>query len=588
MYSRTAACTSARRQRARSGTPAIDKQTQNQFLLETLEQAMEAVVMVDREGYITFFNQAAREMFGYARRDAVGHDVATLLQATSDDADDEFWLDPSQGSHYRGEARFMRYDGRAILCSYSVSRVTIGSDTVITAFLQDITRQRESEDQINFHANHDGLTGLANRRRFRRELQDLFAQPAEQSDALALIDMDNFKGVNDLLGHGAGDRFLEATARRLAHSVRGTDVVYRLGGDEFAIILRGVSGQSAAVSVMSRVAGELQQTMVVDDVQWSPTASIGIACTGRSQCAEDLLRNADLAMYEAKSLGKGRVVFYDEALSRRTRNRIVVQKQLEAALANGNVIAHFQPIVDLDSGRTTSLEALVRWVEDDGRVIPPAEFVPVAEATDLILEVETAVMDHALSTLAEMRTLYPGLTMNLNISPRHFAHDDLVPSVFDLLAKYEVPAQAVTLELTESILLNESTLVSDQFRRLRELGVRVALDDFGTGYSSLSYLDKYRFDILKIDRSFVTDLENAEVRRRLVEIIVAVGRVMDMDVIAEGIETRSDREIVQSLGCKLGQGFLMAKPMSRDDVRTHLRAQGEQPETGSLEQAQSA
>lgn len=552
------------------GRDITENQTEHLLLLQTLEQAMEAVVMVDSRGIITFFNQAARILFGYARCDVVGQHVDILAGASADDTPSALWLDPSLGNHYRGEATLCGYDGAPILCSYSVSSVTIRGESVVTAFVQDITQQRQTEERISHQAHHDGLTGLVNRRGFQRKIDEVFERGAEGSTALALVDMDNFKTVNDLLGHGAGDTFLKITAQRISHSVRDSDVACRLGGDEFAILLNDVASRDAADRVMQRVVDGLQQAMMVDDVQWMPTASVGVASGQGCNRASDLLRNADLAMYEAKALGKGRVFYFTEALSKRALGRIELQQKLKAALGNGEIVAWYQPVVDLRTGRAKSFEALARWTPPDAPPIPPNEFIPVAETSDLILSIEEAVLDHALGTIKSLRESDATLTVNVNISPRHFANEDLVPSVRALLDKHALPPDALTLELTESTLLNESSQVSEQFGRLQALGVRVALDDFGTGYSSLSYLDKYRFDLLKIDRSFVKDLASADVRRRLVEIMLAVGRVMGMDVVAEGVETVSDQNVLKSLECVYGQGYLYAAPMARERIGDFL------------------
>ncbi|MEO1574748.1 MAG: EAL domain-containing protein, partial [Pseudomonadota bacterium] len=481
------------------GRDISEDQAEHLLLLQTLEQAMEAVLMVDDEGIITFFNQAAREMFGYARRDAVGHHVSLLSEVSDDPIVVSPWLDPSQGTHYRGESTFLRYDGSTLLCSYSVSRVSIGHESVVTAFLQDITQQRRTEERISFQAHHDGLTGLMNRRGFHRSLDDVFAKKREARTAVALVDMDNFKTVNDLLGHGAGDTFLKISAQRISDSIRDSDIACRLGGDEFAIILYNVDSEAAADRVMQRVVDALQEPMTVEDVLWTPTASVGVANGHGCHQASDVLRNADLAMYEAKALGKGRVFYFTEALSKRALARIETQRKLKSALANGEIVAHFQPVIDLRTGRIKAFEALARWTPPDGPPIPPGAFIPVAETSDLILAVENAVLDHALGAIASLRAQGESngvLSVNVNISPRHFANEDLIPTVVSLLAKHRLPAEALTLELTESTLLNESADVSQKFERLRALGVRVALDDFGTGFSSLSYLDRYRFDLL--------------------------------------------------------------------------------------------
>ncbi len=548
--------------------PSVDNGAENTVLLETLEQAMEAVIMVDDAGTITFFNQAARILFGYARCDAVGKPIDLL---SCGDGADSTWLDTSNGSHYRGEVTLCRFDRSTVLCSFSVSRVTTGESALITAFIQDITQQRRTEQRMTHQANHDGLTGLANRRGFQRHLEAQFENGRRRHTAVALVDLDNFKAVNDLLGHGAGDQFLKLTAQRINNSIRDSDFACRLGGDEFAIVLSGAESRDAADRIMHRVLSDLQQPMTIDNVQWMPAASVGVAIGEACATADDALHNADLAMYEAKALGKGRVYYFTETLSRRALARVDLQRRLKDALEAGEIVAFYQPVIDLTAGRVKGFEALARWTPPDADPISPAEFIPVAETSDLILDLEKVVLDHALTTLAQLRQGEPTLTINVNISPRHVAHGSLVPTVAGMLDKHGVPATALTLELTESTLLGDSVQVSDQFARLRNLGVRLALDDFGTGYSSLSYLERYSFDVLKIDRSFVTDIAQTNVRRRLVEIMLSVGQVMEMDVVAEGIETVSDQSVLQSMNCRYGQGFLYAAPLPATAVAGFLR-----------------
>ena len=313
--------------------------------------------------------------------------------------------------------------------------------------------------------------------------------------------------------------------------------------------------------------------MVIDDVNWEPSASIGIAEGKRRSTSSDLLRNADLAMYEAKALGKGRSHFYSETLTKRATARIEKQKQLERALADGAIEAFFQPIVEMEFGQPKSFEALARWALDDGTMIPPVEFIPIAEASDLIIEIEDRIVIQALTLAKRLRQQYleqSGISISVNVSARHFSHPRLTPMLQQQLISFDLPGDALTLELTESILLNESNVVQSQCGALRELGVRIALDDFGPGYSSLSYLDRYRFDLIKIDRSFVQDLSAKRVRKRLLEIMIAVGRVMDVDVVAEGIESREDEGSLRDMQCRYGQGYLYAKPMPASQVDLYL------------------
>ncbi|MEL7311713.1 MAG: EAL domain-containing protein [Pseudomonadota bacterium] len=559
------------------GRDITEEQTEHMLLLKTLEQAMEAVVIIDESHRITFFNRAAQTLFQYPVEEALGQHVDLLSQKgmspRQDASPGSGWMLRDQQQSDRGETTLFRKDGSAMLCSYSISEVSVGRQRILAAFIQDVTLEREAEQRISFQANHDPLTGLVNRRRFLEQLNELLALDGGSDVAVALIDMDNFKTINDLLGHSAGDMFLKSMAQRISDCIRDGDIACRLGGDEFALALAGVSNRAEVEVVVTRLTESLRSPMVIDDVNWEPSASIGIAEGKRRSTSSDLLRNADLAMYEAKALGKGRSHFYSETLTKRATARIEKQKQLERALADGAIEAFFQPIVEMEFGQPKSFEALARWALDDGTMIPPVEFIPIAEASDLIIEIEDRIVMQALTLAKRLRQQYleqSGISISVNVSARHFSNPRLTPMLQQQLINFDLPGDALTLELTESILLNESNVVQSQFGALRELGVRIALDDFGTGYSSLSYLDRYRFDLIKIDRSFVQDLSAKRVRKRLLEIMIAVGRVMDVDVVAEGIESREDEGSLRDMQCRYGQGYLYAKPMPASQVDLYL------------------
>ena len=316
--------------------------------------------------------------------------------------------------------------------------------------------------------------------------------------------------------------------------------------------------------------------MNINTVSLSPTASIGVAMATAGQSASDLLRNADLAMYEAKAEGKGRVAIFTTQMRRRALSRIELQRRLEAAIQKGEISAFAQPILDLTTGKFASFEGLARWLSPEGQVASPAEFIPVAEQSDLIIEIGKTILSQTLAMLSDARRTVLGcadLRASVNLSARHFMDPGLGRFIQDQLDRHNIDASSLTLEMTESILLNDSETVSERFSQLHEIGVRIALDDFGTGYSSLSYLDKFPFDVLKIDRSFVTGLADNGVRRRLAETIVTVGRVIGIDVVAEGIETESDESFVRDMGCRYGQGFLYSRPVSKRDLLEFLGVQ---------------
>ena len=558
------------------GRDMTDAHAEYLLLLQTLERAIEAVIMVDDNDRITFFNAAAQAMFQYTADEALQQPIDLLFSrglTPRQRATDAGWTFAREDDSQRGEVVLWRKDQARLLCSYSISKVDVGHQSVRAAFIQDITLQREAEQRISFQANHDGLTGLPNRRHFQQHLNQQIETMGGGSLAVALIDMDNFKTINDLLGHDAGDSFLKSTAQRLLDAIRDDDFACRLGGDEFALILSSVAGCESVEPVIQRVTRALAEPLVIDDVQWEPGASVGVALGSDGNDGPDLLRYADLAMYEAKSLGKGKAIFYEPSMTARAQQRISLQKKLERALDAGEIVPFFQPIVELEINRPVGFEALARWLSADGVLIPPDEFIPIAESSDLIIRIEERVIEQALVMVARLRRQhleYQDISVSVNISARHFASPNLLPMIETHLSAQQLPASALVVELTESILLDSCAAVRKKFATLKSMGIRVALDDFGTGYSSLSYLDQYPFDMIKIDRSFVYGLNSGKVRRRLLEVIIAVGRAMQARVIAEGIEQNADEDVLRELQCAYGQGYLYARPMPASELDAYL------------------
>ena len=551
-----------------------DAETEYMLLLEVLEQALEAVVFVDEDDRIVFFNKSAEDLFLFSKREVLGRHIDVLSESRMSDRREYVgrgWLHSGCKRKHSGETQLVRKDRSVLLCSYSVSHVRLGGNLVIAAFIEDITEKRSSEEQIRRQANYDSLTGLPNRNRFMLALKAALSTPG--TTALALIDLDDFKTVNDLLGHAAGDLFLQTAAERIQASISERDMACRLGGDEFAIILQGLDSPDSGPSKVQAMLEALEAPVVIDNVHWGPTASVGIALNDSAKTAADLLRNADLAMYEAKARGKGQLCRYSPRLTQRALRRIDIQKKLEDGLERGEIFAHYQPIWDIQENRPFAFEALARWTLPSGKSVSPEEFIPIAENSDLIVRIEEQLVEHAIETLGRLRSdnaRFGDLCININISARHFVRPSLIPLLKVKLALHGIDPSSLTLELTESLLLSDSKQVRDRFASLRDLGVRIALDDFGTGYSSLSYLERYKFDLMKIDRSFVRELTTRHIRRRLTETMVAVGRVIGIDVVAEGVETVQDVEILRDMGCRFGQGYYFAKPMSSDDLENWL------------------
>jgi diguanylate cyclase (GGDEF)-like protein len=439
---------------------------------------------------------------------------------------------------------------------------------VLAASLAHLGAWRLNEEQVL----QDRLTGLANRTSLEETAGRLLGGDGDVS--LMVLDLDDFKDLNDTRGHGAGDELLAVVAERLRGCVRAGDLVARLGGDEFAVVVP--DGARVARAVGERVLAALTTPAeLTDGTVVSLRGSLGIATPADEgeRTLSALLRNADLAMYLAKSQGKDRLVVYAEGMAEDARRRTELQHDLAAAAATGQLRVHYQPTVYLEDGEITGFEALVRWEHPERGLVPPVEFVPLAEETGAIVGIgrwvlQQAVVQGAAWSVAAGRPL----KMSVNLSPRQLMDDDVPALVREVLADTGFPARQLTLEVTEGVLVHDVERVVAQLHELRGLGVRIAIDDFGTGFSSLSYLRRLPADVLKIDRSFVVDLTAGGSSTSLVSSIIELARTLGLDVIAEGVETEEQRVALQDLQCGQAQGYLFARPQPADSFEESFTA----------------
>ncbi len=430
-------------------------------------------------------------------------------------------------------------------------------------------------------ALHDALTGLPNRALFSDRLDQRLVggRRARPPAAVLFLDVDALKRINDSLGHLIGDEVLVETARRLAMSVRTEDTVARLSGDEFTVLLDSVSGESEALTVADRLLEAIRQPIVAGGRQLSLTASIGVrlARPGVDRSA-DVMRGADLAMYEAKARGGAAVALFHPDLDQRAVRRLELESELRAAMAVGELRVLYQPIVALPSGRIVGVEALVRWDRGSRGLVSPAEFIPLAEETGLIVELGAWVLGEACRTVVDLdRVSGAGLNLSVNLSARQLLEPGLEATVAAALSASGLRAGRLMLEITEGVLMADTAATIDRLGSLRGLGVRVAIDDFGTGYSSLGYLRRFPLDAVKIDRSFIEDVTEGTRQAALVRAIVDLCRTIELDTVAEGVETHEQATRLAELGCELAQGFHFGRPMTAEDLARRLtsRAAGE-------------
>jgi diguanylate cyclase (GGDEF)-like protein len=432
--------------------------------------------------------------------------------------------------------------------------------------LRDVTERRRLEHELTHQAFHDALTGLANRVLFSDRVEHALDRAQRNGTLVGVlfIDLDDFKLVNDTLGHAAGDQLLVAAAQRITAALRSHDTPARLGGDEFAALIEDVDHPADLEEIAGRVLNALAQPFLVHGEQVSGVASIGLTTSADAGTAEDLLRQADLALYVAKGAGKGRWRSYQSDLHTAMMQRLEMRTALEQAVQQEQFLLQFQPIVDLPTGHTVGFEALVRWQHPQRGMIAPGEFIDLAEDTGLIVPIGEWVLRQALATAAPWRHALPDGALPylaVNVSARQFDVPGFVETVRQAIARSGLPPHTLLLEITERLLLKEDERVWTDLAQLRDLGVRIAIDDFGTGYSSLSYLRHMPIDILKIDKSFIDDMTSSAQQLALVAAIVQLADTLDLRVVAEGIETPAQLDTLISIGCPYGQGYLISRPI---------------------------
>ncbi len=487
--------------------------------------------------------------------------------------------------NYQMEKRYLHKLGHQvwILLSVSLVRDASGEPLYFVAQVQDINDRKDLEERLAHRAFHDALTGLPNRALFVNRLEHALirADRRDHSVAVLFVDLDDFKLINDSLGHEAGDRLLVAFAERLEDRMRVEDTAARLGGDEFTVLLEDVSDVSEPVRVAQRIVECLSEPFTIEGNEVSVSASVGIALTARGDGAvsesgdpegatlrsEDLIRRADLAMYRVKRKGKAGYEVYDASMNDAARERLQMEGDLRRALERGEFRVHYQPQVLLKGGAPVGVEALVRWEHPERGPVSPAAFVPVAEETGLIVPIGRFVLREACRQVVEWKDASPGgfpsggLAVGVNLSAKQFQQKDLVHDVSRVLEETGLPPGDLILEVSESVAMNDAPLTEKVMRELKSLGVRLSIDDFGTGYSSLSYLKRFPADYLKIDRSFVDGLGRDPEEAAIVSAMVNLSHDLDLKVVAEGIETTEQLDVLREMGCELGQGYHFSEPL---------------------------
>jgi diguanylate cyclase (GGDEF)-like protein/PAS domain S-box-containing protein len=460
--------------------------------------------------------------------------------------------------HRAGEWRTLRATVQNLLQEPAVGGIVVNAE--------DVTEQHAFQAELARHAFRDPVTGLANRALFMDRLDHTLTGLCRRTDVVAVMfmDLDRFKFVNDVLGHAAGDELLRQVGQRLKSCIRQGDTVARFGGDEFTLLLDGISGVEQATEIAERILAAMAVPFQIDGRETFISASIGIVMSGLQVARpEEMLRNADVALYRAKTTGKSRFVVFDEPMSASVTERLDLETRLYQALERGELQLYYQPEIDLRTQRIVGVEALVRWRHPERGFLSPSEFLPIAEETGLVWMIGRWVQQEACRQSAEWALDYPDvpLMMSVNLSAREFQNPDLIKDVQRLLEEADVDPSRLRLEITETMLIEDGEVATQTLWALKELGIRIAIDDFGTGYSSLGYLRHLPVDVLKIDRTFVRELEQDAASRSIVEAVVGLARALELEVTAEGIETPEQLHRLLELGCHLGQGYLFSTPV---------------------------
>jgi diguanylate cyclase (GGDEF)-like protein/PAS domain S-box-containing protein len=541
-----------------------------------VQNSSDVITVVGEDEVVRYQSPSVLRVFGHEPEQLERHGLAALI-----DPDDLPLVRRSLGEIEPGGTRVMQcgvthVDGRQrrveIVASNRVDDIDIGG---FVLNIRDDTERRALEDQLTHMAFHDPLTDLANRALFQDRVEHALARRKPDGLVAALfIDLDDFKNVNDSLGHGVGDELLVVVAERLGRGLRPGDTVGRLGGDEFAVLLEDLRDELEPVRAAERILTAMTDPFRIGDRTIHSRASIGIATTAAGgEGAVELLRNADTAMYTAKAKGKGRYARYDGDMHGQVARRLELEGDLRRALGGGELRVAYQPIISLRTRTLTGFEALARWDHPVHGPVAPQEFIAVAEESGLILELGAWVMTTAIQQLRRWQERFPGrpgLEMSVNVSVGQLRQTDFGEQVEEALFVAGLDPACLVLELTESLLMDDTDLTIAKLERLRTRGVSVAIDDFGTGYSSLSYLLRLPVDKLKIDRSFVVAMGEGKAEAALVNAIVTMGHVLGLEIVAEGIETEEQQAALLAAGCDFGQGYLLGRPVPPHEIERLL------------------
>nr|WP_298142601.1 EAL domain-containing protein [uncultured Pseudomonas sp.] len=540
-----------------------------------VEQSASAFILIDRNGLIEYVNSSFTAITQYTAEEVRGQRLSSLpaLENLAGQLD-AAQISLERNSRWQGEFQSLRKNREPYWAQLSISKVHAddGSLTHYIGIYEDISKSKQAQQHIERLAYIDSLTGLGNRYAFIRSLDKHFAASAPASVSLLLVDIDNFKRINDSLGHQTGDKLLVSLAERLAVNVDGDGILARFASNEFAILMR-VADMTAAQQLAQQVLHSLEQPVFVDSHLISITGSVGLACAPEhGNDPQTLMQHAGLALHKAKANGKNQLLVFNQTLNAEASYKLFVENNLRRALEQGELEVYYQPKLCLKSGRLLGLEALLRWHHPEKGMIRPDQFISVAEETGLIIPIGKWVVRQACRMSQKLSKSGLGnLQVAINLSPKQFSDIDLVGSIAAILHEEQLDPGLLELELTEGLLLEATDDTRHQLSRLKSLGLTLAMDDFGTGYSSLSYLKKFPIDVIKIDRSFIMDIPKDEDDMEITSAVIAMAHNLKLKVVAEGIETAEQLAFLRRHNCDIGQGYLFDQPIAGNQLADSLK-----------------
>ena len=543
-----------------------------------LDSVADGIVTLDRDGVVTWLSRTAETILDYPREAAVGAPLSVLMNASIDQPAGTLERLIADTGTRAGpiELKVRRRSGEFVPIEVEATTSDADGPWMRVLAVRDITIRRQTEETLKSLAYHDPLTGLPNRLLFQDRLSQTIerAKRGRQQFAVMQVDLARFKLINDSLGLEKGDQVLRGVADRLSGALRASDTVARMGADEFLVLLLGVAGVEAAAKVAQKLLEALQQSLSVNGTELTPEASIGIALYPHDGIeADQLLNNAGAALSRAKEHGRNHYQFHTDDMNVAAFERLMLETNLRKALDQGEFVVFYQPKVSLEDGSVTGIEALVRLQSPDMGLVPPAEFIPLAEETGLIVPIGEWVLRTACAQVERWHRMgFAQLQLAVNLSARQFQHRGLVAGITQVVEATGIKPALLELELTESVVMRDPAETARRLHELRALGIGLSIDDFGTGYSSLSYLKSFPIGTLKIDRSFVRDIERDANSAAIAQAIVALAVNLSLKVVAEGVETREQARTLSAFGCQEMQGFFFSRPLPADDITALLRS----------------